>query len=268
MSLFQILLCIYAVYSNLPEPQFPTDFKWSHSGRLDDYDCVLIVEPADRDRWHDNYFCWRKGKKDLGITWSYAGKIRGMRCTLVYEPSSKYKKKWRNNYLCIRESASLRFYWSKGGQIRGKTCLQWVENERGWGDNFLCANPAPNLKNPVFPVDFTWSSSGVPYGYDCVRTLEVRTPSWHDNFLCWKWQTKDPEIEWSSAGRIKGMRCTQIVEPNHDSWADNYLCVPDSSTLQFYWSHVGGEDEENCIRMHEDAVHAMHDNYLCTYEAS
>lgn len=264
--MFQILLCIYAVHSNLPVPRFPNDFKWSSAGRLDDYNCEQIMEPASSSTWLDNYFCWRRGKKDLGITWSFDGQIKGMRCTNINEPKSELQ--WRDNYLCIRESASLRFYWSNDGPMRGKTCLQWLEiaDGGGWDDNFLCANPAPNLKNPVFPVDFMWSTNGVPYGYDCVRTLEVATPSWLDNFLCWKWQTKDPMISWSSSGRIEGKRCTQITEPAQTSWNDNYLCVPHSSTLRFYWSHVQvtDEEEENCLKMYE-IVPGMHDNYLCTH---
>jgi len=257
-------LCANLPNSRLPDPVFPTDFKWSSTGIPSGYDCEKIEEKSDPHTWNDNYFCWKTGTKYLGIRWSSSGKIHGKRCTQVIEPSDPHT--WSDNYLCLSHSAGLRFYWSYGGPLRGKTCLRWNEDSdpHGWRDNFLCSNQGGNLRNPVFPNDFKWSSTGVPLGYDCERILESYH-SWDDNYLCWRHGTKNPGIRWSSSGPVRGMRCTQINEPSGGSnWNDNYLCIPNSSPLRFYWSFNGHPRGKNCLRWIENSSNNWHDNYLCT----
>jgi len=257
-------LCGNKPNSNLPNPVFPTDFKWSSSGVPSGYDCERILENSDPHTWHDNYFCWKTGKKYLGIRWSMAGTVNGKRCTRISEPQESHY--WSDNYLCINHN-TIQFYWSSNGQLPGKTCMKWYENSdpNSWNDNFLCANQASNLRNPVFPNDFKWSSGGVPVGYDCERIAEVDPHSWHDNYFCWKQETKNPGIKWSSAGPIGGMRCTLVSEPfDPHTWNDNYLCVPNSSNLKFKWSFQGSNGCSKCIRWLESSdPHSWSDNYLC-----
>jgi len=257
---------------NLPDPVFPGDFKWKSSYHPSGYDCVKIYEPNSHSKWRRdsqwrrNYFCWRHGTKNPGIQWSNAGKISGMRCTQITEPA---QRSWKDNYLCVPHSSSLRFSWTSSGKIRGKTCMKWLVGSKSgvWADNFLCTKRVGKLRDPVFPSDFKWSTRGIPSGYDCEMINEPKgSRSWRKkNYFCWKKETKDPGIQWSSSGKIKGMRCTRITEPAESrSWTDNYLCVPRSSSLRFSWTSSGKTKGRTCINWRVGSKRGKwSDNYLC-----
>merc|ERR1719254_485590 len=66
-------------------PTWPNDFRFSSAGIPHGYDCIQIWEISQSTSWQDNYFCWKKGKKNPGLRWSSAGPINGMRCTRTYE---------------------------------------------------------------------------------------------------------------------------------------------------------------------------------------
>ena len=58
-------------------PTFPSEFRWSHKGRLNDtsFKCVQVNEPSDPASWDDNFLCFKSGETyfDANVRWSYSG---------------------------------------------------------------------------------------------------------------------------------------------------------------------------------------------------
>ena len=120
------------------------------------------------------------------------------------------------------------------------------------------------LREPIWPVDFRFSHSGVPSGYNCINVFE-RGSGWYDNFFCWKHGTKSPGLVWSYRGTISNMKCINIAEPSLKKWRNNYLCLPQSSPLDLVWSNTGQTrgGEENFIQWYEPKNDDTQNNYLC-----
>ena len=113
------------------------EFAFSSRGKVADYDCVNIDEPADHSAiFSDDYFC---SKSNLGMKWSHAGEISGMDCTRTAEPKETGGT-WSDNYICLPKSSKYTFTWSDSGKIAGQDCTNWNETTAtSFGDNYLCA---------------------------------------------------------------------------------------------------------------------------------
>ena len=304
--IFSLLLLIAGAHSatlrsaDTNYPVWPVDFKWSYGGVPANYNCIQIIEEADPHTWADNYFCWKNERQDPGFKWSSAGPVSGMRCTQILEPSDPHT--WADNYLCVKSDSAYDFVWSMRGQVQDKSCIQWTEpsDPDTWADNFLCATAGvadghiakrsiattsnltkrsiPGVSDPeqlqwyhnlpVWPMDFKWSSSGIPANHNCVKITESSEPAehtWGDNFFCWNKERSDPGFKWSSAGPISGMRCTQIIEPSDPhTWTDNYLCVKSDTPFAFTWSSGGPITGKKCVQWSEPSdPDTWSDNWLC-----
>lgn len=262
-----------AVVRKLKYPSWPEDFSFSEHGKDPDR-CVQIVEPLQplKETWRDNYFCWsgddKKTNLDIGFKWSHnPPKPSRMKCTMITEPSDY---KWKNNYLCVPNTAPYDFEWSYKGQIRGKSCIAWREPSDfgdAWHDNFLCAKQTnPNLPLPNFPADFKWSNGYTAEGYDCMKIGDFS----RDHFLCWKHGTKDPGFKFDMYGKDNSMKCIQTYEgpiikriiKRFNIWSDNFFCVPLNSPYNFYWTYKGETEGKTCLAWRQGSA-AWKDNYLC-----
>ena len=62
-----------------PWPEWPKDYKWSHSGKIPDMQCMQIFESEEQESqsWRDNYLCWNKSSalRNPGIQWSERGEF-------------------------------------------------------------------------------------------------------------------------------------------------------------------------------------------------
>ena len=74
------LLAYVNIISSCRYPHWPNEFRWSSAGPIDGWTCKRILETADPNTWHDNYFCHYlvPGIQGVGLVWSSAGKQRTM----------------------------------------------------------------------------------------------------------------------------------------------------------------------------------------------
>lgn len=110
-------------------------FAWNCAGPVAGMTCTQILETADPNTWHDNYFC---ATTPLGMRWNSAGPIAGMECTQILETADPHT--WDDNYLCLPPGGPYQLAWSSAGPLRGMQCIQWIEpsDPHTWNDNFLC----------------------------------------------------------------------------------------------------------------------------------
>ena len=84
LSIVALIVCVSTSWS-CRYPDWPGEFKWSFSGPVDGWACTRIPEPADPNKWTDNYFCHKSlpGIVGVGMRWSYAGNsiANGKRCS-------------------------------------------------------------------------------------------------------------------------------------------------------------------------------------------
>ncbi|BBN82254.1 hypothetical protein PA25_22390 [Pseudoalteromonas sp. A25] len=122
------------------------NFTWSSSGAIPFMHCTHIVETADINGWHDNYFC---SSQDIGMRWSSAGPIADMKCTQIVEPSDPHT--WNDNYLCLPNSSEFGFQWSYAGS-NSANAVQWSEptDPHTWHDNYLTVTHGDVLKAGQF----------------------------------------------------------------------------------------------------------------------
>ncbi|MBL8956198.1 MAG: M15 family metallopeptidase [Myxococcaceae bacterium] len=144
-------------------------YTFSMAGPVAGSTCVAVNEPADPDTWNDNFFC---SPTDVGMRWSHVGPIAGMVCTKVDEPAEKQAAIWADNFLCVPETAPVRFRWSTAGRLAGLPCVRWFEHSDTsptWLDNWLCietpalagGNPTQTL-GPIGGVDVVPVTPVVP----------------------------------------------------------------------------------------------------------
>ena len=127
---------------DLPEPDFPEDFKFNSVGVIPSgYECIRLNEPWSS--WSvDNRLCWKNTKANPGLKWSWAGSIANMRCTLIDEPGTG---DWADNHLCVPYDSKLYLDWTWAGNVdktdeeRHTSCLLLADAGYGWGDNYLCS---------------------------------------------------------------------------------------------------------------------------------
>ncbi|XP_057301489.1 uncharacterized protein LOC130635959 [Hydractinia symbiolongicarpus] len=124
-------------------PCWPTEFKWSYTGKVDGYNCTQINEPLMPLHyfWYDNHFCVKSGPglKQVGMKFKNSGPDPTMRCVKVNEPSDPHT--WYDNYICVPKETPYDFSWSYAGCKKGEYCIQWNEPatyKYTWYDNFIC----------------------------------------------------------------------------------------------------------------------------------
>lgn len=124
-------------------------FAWNCAGPIAGMRCTHIIESADPDAWHDNYFC---STTDIGMSWSSSSPVPGMTCTRIIESADPHT--WSDNYLCLPPNATVRFAWSSRGPISGQRCVQWEEplDTHTWHDNYLCWTPVAPPSPPPQPA--------------------------------------------------------------------------------------------------------------------
>jgi len=207
------------------DPLFPDDFKWSSGGIPSGYDCTQIHEGADPHTWHDNYFCWKKERKDPGMKWSSAGPISGMRCTQILENSDPHT--WHDNYLCVPHSSPLHFSWSSAGPIKDASCIQWHESAdpHTWDDNYLCSiEQEPDyfsIRNPTSGLVLD-----IPGG-DCIGGTNV---------IVWEFHGGDNQLFYYGPNdTIMSKKCNMALDVNGNA------C--DNGENLIIWEAHGGQNQ-------------------------
>lgn len=112
----------------------------------------------------------------------------------------------------------------------------------------------PSTDYPKFPLDFVWRTNGpsnTQQAY-CTRIYEPRDRSWYNNYICYRKDKRNLNIEWSYKGPLRNRMCERITaptKPSRYSWHNNYLCVPMDSVYKFHWSTNGPLPNKECMKI-------------------
>lgn len=94
-------------------PCWPTEFKWSYTGKVDGYDCTQINEPLMPLHyfWYDNHFCVKSGPglKQVGMKFKNSGKclwVDSFTVNLIYHEKLTFLKIYTSNSFSTNVSKS------------------------------------------------------------------------------------------------------------------------------------------------------------------